>query len=288
MTETKRIHDIITSKTNKEQETLNRFKLVQGKTKIKLNIGGVIFTTLVETLAVPGSLFATLFNDLRGAPQEEYFIDRNPGEFLIILDLLRGIDVSAKIEMLPKDRVYSLIDDAKYYGVQNLLPRDVFYDKKRPYSDLPLDQPEPPSKRLRTEPTRNDEPNDGNNNFQRRERSFSPPPYPPREPQQHGNHHEHENNNPVVMVSNLSFDCSEQMLRVHFGNCGTIEKVRMPIFEDSGRCRGFAFVYFTDIQARDRALEMSGTILEGRLIKTKVAEPLRGERGNSRYNKKQY
>ncbi|CAL5376263.1 unnamed protein product [Camellia sinensis] len=64
------------------------------KDTVKFNVGGKIFETTATTLANAGrnSLFGTMFNEnwnLQTHNFDEYFIDRNPDCFAVLLDLLR-------------------------------------------------------------------------------------------------------------------------------------------------------------------------------------------------------
>ncbi|AET40788.1 Nop13p Ecym_6416 [Eremothecium cymbalariae DBVPG len=50
----------------------------------------------------------------------------------------------------------------------------------------------------------------------------------------------------ILFVGNLSFNTTEELLKKHFQHCGNIVKIRMATFEDTGKCKGFAFVDFKD------------------------------------------
>ncbi|CEG72425.1 hypothetical protein RMATCC62417_07986 [Rhizopus microsporus] len=51
---------------------------------------------------------------------------------------------------------------------------------------------------------------------------------------------------PTLFLGNLSFEATEQSIREAFEWAGDIRKVRVATFEDSGKCKGFAYVdYFT-------------------------------------------
>lgn len=47
-----------------------------------------------------------------------------------------------------------------------------------------------------------------------------------------------------VWVGNLSFDVTKEDLETHFKLCGEVENVHMATFEDTGKCKGFAWVTF--------------------------------------------
>lgn len=59
----------------------------------------------------------------------------------------------------------------------------------------------------------------------------------------------------ILFVGNLSFDTTEDLLRKHFQHCGEIVRIRMATFEDSGKCKGFAFVDFKDETGATNALK---------------------------------
>lgn len=86
-----------------------------------------------------------------------------------------------------------------------------------------------------------------------------------------------------VFVNNLNFDTSEEELREFFEQSGEIERISMPVFADSGRPKGFAFVKFTNEDSVNNALELAGEELGGRTINVRKAMPKqeggRGGRG---------
>lgn len=59
----------------------------------------------------------------------------------------------------------------------------------------------------------------------------------------------------ILFVGNLSFDTTDELLKKHFQHCGEIVKIRMATFEDSGKCKGFAFVDFKDEDGATSALK---------------------------------
>ncbi|EPY53156.1 RNA-binding protein Rnp24 [Schizosaccharomyces cryophilus OY26] len=68
-----------------------------------------------------------------------------------------------------------------------------------------------------------------------------------------------ESKNPpsaVIFVGNLPFDATEDLLREHFGQAGNIRRVRLMTFEDSGKCKGFGFVDFHDVETSMKAMTM--------------------------------
>jgi RNA recognition motif-containing protein len=65
-----------------------------------------------------------------------------------------------------------------------------------------------------------------------------------------------------VFVGNLGFDTTKDDLQNHFGQCGEIVDVFMATFEDSGKCKGFAWVTFTSEDAGIAAVR--GWIIKGK------------------------
>lgn len=79
----------------------------------------------------------------------------------------------------------------------------------------------------------------------------------------------------ILFVGNLSFDVTDDLLRKHFQHCGDIVKIRMATFEDSGKCKGFAFIDFKNEEGSTNALkDKSCRKIAGR--------PLRMEHGEDR------
>lgn len=77
----------------------------------------------------------------------------------------------------------------------------------------------------------------------------------------------------ILFVGNLAFDTTEESLEEHFQNCGEITKVRMATFEDSGNCKGFAFVDFRDVDGATAALnDKSCRKLAGRFLRMEFGE----------------
>ena len=92
---------------------------------ITLNVGGTLFTTTVATLTqYPDSMLAAMFNPESGRPPAEkdgqgnYFIDRDPEPFRVILSFLRN----AK---LPEEIIGCTLEqlewEATYFGLKELL-----------------------------------------------------------------------------------------------------------------------------------------------------------------------
>merc|ERR1711939_143103 len=63
-----------------------------------------------------------------------------------------------------------------------------------------------------------------------------------------------------IFVGNLPFDVTRESLEKHFGHCGTIAKTQVATFEDSGKCKGYAWVEFEDISSAETAMRGQVTI----------------------------
>ncbi|CAI5758294.1 unnamed protein product [Candida verbasci] len=93
---------------------------------------------------------------------------------------------------------------------------------------------------------------------------------------------EGEGKNPpsrILFVGNLGFDTSEDNLREHFKHCGDITRIRMATFQDSGKCKGFAFVDFKDEEGAKNAIS-------SKLCKILLNRKLRMEFGEDRSKKR--
>ena len=58
-----------------------------------------------------------------------------------------------------------------------------------------------------------------------------------------------------IFVGNLGFDTTKEMLEEHLGQCGPITDVHMATFQDSGKCKGYAWVRFQDLAAAEAAVK---------------------------------
>jgi RNA recognition motif-containing protein len=61
--------------------------------------------------------------------------------------------------------------------------------------------------------------------------------------------------NKRVFVGNLSFDITKEDLEAHYSQCGPIEHLQVATFEDSGKCKGYAWVTFGDVEAATSAVK---------------------------------
>ena len=96
-----------------------------GDSKIRLDVGGIIYTTSTQTLRrYPASLLSFMFSgrhELRPESDGTYFIDRDGAHFRYVLNFLR--DGSLDPETLPNVRtsLRQIICEARYYQLDELV-----------------------------------------------------------------------------------------------------------------------------------------------------------------------
>lgn len=80
--------------------------------------------------------------------------------------------------------------------------------------------------------------------------------------------------NSKLYVGNLSFKTTEDELRSHFGQFGSVTDVYVAMDRMTGRPRGFAFVTMgTPEEAKMAAEKVNGTDFEGRQLTVNEARP---------------
>ena len=57
-----------------------------------------------------------------------------------------------------------------------------------------------------------------------------------------------------IFIGNLGFDVTKDDLEEHLGKCGTVARSHIATFQDSGKCRGYAWVEFEDKAAAEAAV----------------------------------
>lgn len=60
--------------------------------------------------------------------------------------------------------------------------------------------------------------------------------------------------NKRIFLGNLRFDTTEESLKEHFEKCGPIEQCMVATFEDSGKCKGYAWITFEELASAERAV----------------------------------
>lgn len=80
--------------------------------------------------------------------------------------------------------------------------------------------------------------------------------------------------NSKLYVGNLSFKTTEDDLRSHFGQYGSVTDVYVAMDKMTGRPRGFAFVTMgTEEEAKQAAEKINGTDFGGRQLTVNEARP---------------
>jgi len=68
-------------------------------------------------------------------------------------------------------------------------------------------------------------------------------------------------------VGGLSYSSTEDSIAEFFGDCGTVNHVRIATDRNTGEVKGFCHVEFADTSSVDKAMEKSGQKLDGRPIR---------------------
>ena len=58
-----------------------------------------------------------------------------------------------------------------------------------------------------------------------------------------------------IFIGNLGFDVTREDLEEQLGKCGSIKNAHMATFQDSGKCRGYAWVEFEELAAAEAAVK---------------------------------
>jgi len=103
---------------------VNKLKETQIQKPVKLNVGGKLFATSIDTLiSSENTYFSIMFSDKwdlkRDDRDDTYFIDRDPFVFSYILNFLRTRTISKK-HLTPLQLEY-LISDAEFYQIESLI-----------------------------------------------------------------------------------------------------------------------------------------------------------------------
>ncbi len=56
-----------------------------------------------------------------------------------------------------------------------------------------------------------------------------------------------------IFVGNLGFDTTKETLQDHFACCGEILDIHVATFEDTGKCKGYAWIEFAELEAGEAA-----------------------------------
>ena len=79
-----------------------------------------------------------------------------------------------------------------------------------------------------------------------------------------------------LYVGNLVYELSDEELRDHFAQAGTVVSAQIIRFHDSGRSKGFGFVEMDSPESAQKAIEMfNGQDMKGRKLVVNEARPPR-------------
>ncbi|KAF0974088.1 hypothetical protein FDP41_006698 [Naegleria fowleri] len=98
---------------------------------IRLNVGGKLFCTFLSTLKnEKDSFFGAYFNDYFDPKPEQhdqaFFIDRPYEHFHLILNHLRGVDITNNLNKMKEDELSNFMEEVMFYQIPsifNLFPR---------------------------------------------------------------------------------------------------------------------------------------------------------------------
>ncbi|KAF2194973.1 hypothetical protein K469DRAFT_698538 [Zopfia rhizophila CBS 207.26] len=91
--------------------------------------------------------------------------------------------------------------------------------------------------------------------------------------------------NKRVFVGNLAFDITKNDMLEHFGQCGDVADIHVATFEDTGKCKGYAWITFEDIEAAKSAVR--GYIFKAEAKKNEGGESDQNEESSEENEKKQ-
>ena len=57
-----------------------------------------------------------------------------------------------------------------------------------------------------------------------------------------------------IFVGNLSFDTTREELSEHFARCGEVADAFVATFEDTGKCKGYAWITFENVESAEKAV----------------------------------
>ena len=77
-----------------------------------------------------------------------------------------------------------------------------------------------------------------------------------------------------VRVFGMNYETTEEDIRQFFDGCGKIHNVEFPLFEDSGRSKGYCCIHFSSPKAVTKAIELNGQELMGRWLSIQAGKML--------------
>lgn len=78
----------------------------------------------------------------------------------------------------------------------------------------------------------------------------------------------------TVFVSGIPYQADPDSLRKFFADCGEIEEIRAPRFQDTGRLMGYAHVTFVSDESTEAALKRDGAYMGERFLTVELSKPV--------------
>ncbi|KAL0093482.1 hypothetical protein F4703DRAFT_1719103, partial [Phycomyces blakesleeanus] len=77
---------------------------------------------------------------------------------------------------------------------------------------------------------------------------------------------------PTLFLGNLSFETTAEMVKAQFEWCGDIRKVRLGQFQDTGKCKGFGYIDFMNVDYATKAIRAPDKHnVDGRKVRVEFA-----------------
>jgi len=73
----------------------------------------------------------------------------------------------------------------------------------------------------------------------------------------------------TAFLSGLPYETYDDDIKTFFEGCGEIREIRLPKFQDTGRCMGYGHVEFLDSASLDKALKKSGNNIGKRYVEVR-------------------
>lgn len=87
------------------------------------------------------------------------------------------------------------------------------------------------------------------------------------------NHKKQKQKQPLcIRVFGMAYDTTLEDIQAFFHDCGKIQRMEFPTFEDSGRSKGYCGVWFTSPKAVEKAIELNGQELLGRWLSVQAGK----------------
>jgi hypothetical protein len=115
------------------------------KDKIRLNIGGTVFVTSLDTMTLEkNTFFSAMFSkEFHQQPDDdgEYYVDRDPTYFRIVLNHLRGVDVKKALSGLNQWEKSLIQQEVEFYQIESIkplvgLPRSILGPNDRKFKKI--------------------------------------------------------------------------------------------------------------------------------------------------------